>query len=66
MLNFPVYKMPHKCCRNSGTFPVAKRKEEPRAADVTLSEKTVNMLKDDRGISFGDKSTFLAHFFERN
>ena len=45
---------------------MAKRKEEPRAVDVTLNEKTVNMLKDDRGISFGDKSTFLAHFFKRN
>lgn len=45
---------------------MAKRKEEPRAADVTLNEKTVNMLKDDRGISFGDKSAFLAYFFERN
>lgn len=45
---------------------MAKRKEEPRAGDVTLNEKTVNMLKDDRGISFGDKSTFLTYFFESN
>jgi len=45
---------------------VAKRKEDPRAVDVTLNKKTVNKLKDDRGISFGDKSTFLAHFFKRN
>lgn len=45
---------------------MAKRKEEPRAVDVTLNEKTVNMLKDDRGISFGDKSTFLVRFFKRN
>lgn len=43
-----------------------KRKEEPRAVDMTLNEKTVNMLKDDRRIPFGDKSTFLAHFFKRN
>lgn len=42
---------------------MAKRKEEPRAAGVTLDVKTVNMLKDDRK---DDKSAFLAYFFERN
>lgn len=45
---------------------MARRKEEPRAVDMTPNKKAVNMLKDDRRISFGDKSTFLAHFFKRN
>lgn len=47
-------------------FQWEKEKEEPRAVDVTLNEETVNRLKNERGISFGDRATLLAHFFKIN
>lgn len=65
MLNFPVYRMPYAAGIQELSLWQRER-EEPRAAGVTLNAKTVNMLKDDRGISFGDKSIFPAYFFERN